>query len=386
MKIVYLAYEAHVDCDFPLIKAWRENGHEVYVFYFESLRKTNFHLYFNLEGKFPKTGIYLATQYKELRTFSEYLDLDKTYFVYNGCSREWLPESQLLYLKLSNIIAKLNPESVITTAPLKLKLALWRFRKKMMFVIHDPFMHSGEWKRKDEFYRKQCFRYGKKIVLLNENQVNEFCRYYDIAREKILVTRFGVLEATTALVKCSRNTTNNSKNVLWYGRVSPYKGIDSLCKAMVEVHKSIPDATLTIAGGGNFYFDITPYTKLDYIKIVHHFLSAEEMASLIDKSSFVCLPYTDATQSGVVMTSFAFKKPVLATNVGGLNTQIDDGYTGVLVQPNNIEALSNAIQKLLSDNNTLLKMRTNIEKKFFSKGSEYSWVNISEKYIEFAKQ
>ena len=36
-------------------------------------------------------------------------------------------------------------------------------------------------------------------------------------------------------------------------------------------------------------------------------------------------PYTDATQSGVVYSSFALNTPVIATNVGGLSEMIDDG-------------------------------------------------------------
>lgn len=386
MKIVYLAYEAHVDCDFPLIKAWRENGHEVWVFYFESFRRTHFHLYFNLEGKFSKSGIYSTQGYKELEPYTDYIDLSKTYIVYNNCRREWFLPSQLLYLKLSNRIAKLHPDTVITTAPPKLKLALWRFRKNMMFVIHDPFMHSGEYNKKDEYYRRMCFRFGKKFVLLNENQVDGFCQLYHVKRERVLVNKIGVLEATTAHLKSEVNSRDQSMNILWFGRVSPYKGIDTLCKVMTEVHKIIPKTSLTIAGGGNFYFDISPYKNLNYIHIIHHFLTTEELACLMNACSFVCLPYTDATQSGVVMTCYAFKKPVLATNVGGLNNQIDNGKTGMLVTPKNGTALANAIITLLSDEKLLREMEQNIENKYYSSSSEYSWSAISKEYIEFAKK
>jgi glycosyltransferase involved in cell wall biosynthesis len=45
----------------------------------------------------------------------------------------------------------------------------------------------------------------------------------------------------------------------------------------------------------------------------------------------------------------AMEKPVIATNAGGLPEIITDGTTGLLIEPRNVEAIVNAIEKILDD-------------------------------------
>ena len=176
---------------------------------------------------------------------------------------------------------------------------------------------------------------------------------------------------------------NKNHNVLFFGRISPYKGLEYLCKAMVKVKEQVPDATLTIAGGGKMYFDISSYEKKEWVKIINRYVGMEELAGLLQNCSLTVCPYTDATQSGVIMTSYSLCKPVIATNVGGLGEMVEDGKTGLLVPPKNIDALANAIISLLNDEDTLNQMAKDIKNDYFV--GEKSWKVIAEKYIQFYK-
>jgi glycosyltransferase involved in cell wall biosynthesis len=62
----------------------------------------------------------------------------------------------------------------------------------------------------------------------------------------------------------------------------------------------------------------------------------------------VC-PYVDATQSGVVMTAYAFDRPVVATRVGGLPEYVHDGQTGLLVAERDPVALAAALVSVLTN-------------------------------------
>jgi glycosyltransferase involved in cell wall biosynthesis len=173
------------------------------------------------------------------------------------------------------------------------------------------------------------------------------------------------------------------QNILFFGRISPYKGIEYLCEAMTIVHEALPKATLTIAGGGKLYFDTTKYDKLPYINITNRYIGMEELASLLTKCTVTVCPYTDATQSGVIMTSYSLCKPVVATNVGGLGEMVDNGRTGLLVPPKNAKALAEAIIEILADDNKCRQMKENIRNDYFI--NEKSWNCIADKYISIYK-
>ncbi len=80
------------------------------------------------------------------------------------------------------------------------------------------------------------------------------------------------------------------------------------------------------------------------------------MASFVRQTSVVVLPYTHATQSGVIPLAYAFAKPVVATNVGCLDEQVIDGKTGILVPSHDPIALANALIKILNNKIEIKKM------------------------------
>lgn len=116
----------------------------------------------------------------------------------------------------------------------------------------------------------------------------------------------------------------------------------------------------------------------------HQSLCREEVLSeLLQNSALTVCPYTDATQSGVIMTSYSLCKPVVATNVGGLGEMVDNQKTGLLVPPKDMDALADAIIALLNDDAKREKMADNIRNDYFV--GDKSWKVIAEKYIEFYK-
>ena len=104
---------------------------------------------------------------------------------------------------------------------------------------------------------------------------------------------------------------------------------------------------------------------------------------MIKNSIFVVCPYKDATQSGVIMSAFAFNKPVIATNVGGFPEQVIHNKYGLIIQPNDIEQLAAALQSLCSKISVLESFSENIQKGYES--GEYSWKHIVSEHIAFYK-
>ncbi len=74
------------------------------------------------------------------------------------------------------------------------------------------------------------------------------------------------------------------------------------------------------------------YYQYNNLKIAYHNKISDEMMSEYQKASWMMLtPYTVATQSSVVLTSYRFGTPALSSNVGGLPEFIDHKKTGYLI-------------------------------------------------------
>jgi glycosyltransferase involved in cell wall biosynthesis len=83
------------------------------------------------------------------------------------------------------------------------------------------------------------------------------------------------------------------------------------------------------------------------VEVIPGYVPNRQLAELFQRSTLVACPYVDATQSGVVLTAYAFRKPVVASDTGGLPEYVHHGETGLLVPPGDPGALAGAVVKLL---------------------------------------
>jgi glycosyltransferase involved in cell wall biosynthesis len=77
-------------------------------------------------------------------------------------------------------------------------------------------------------------------------------------------------------------------------------------------------------------------------------ISLRTAAAYLSRARFLVLPYKEVTQSGVLGMSFAFGKPVISTNVGGLTDVVHNNENGLVVNPN-AQELAAAMLRLWRD-------------------------------------
>jgi glycosyltransferase involved in cell wall biosynthesis len=141
------------------------------------------------------------------------------------------------------------------------------------------------------------------------------------------------------------NKATPDGQLLFFGIIRPYKGVDILLKALAEV----PDVKLTIAG--EFWGDVKLYTDLiqklgleKRVTIQSGYVPADDLPQLISAADAVVLPYKEGTGSWNVSLVHAYGTPVIATTAGSLANQIHDGVDGLLCKPGDVESLAGAIQ------------------------------------------
>ena len=138
--------------------------------------------------------------------------------------------------------------------------------------------------------------------------------------------------------------------ILFFGRIWEYKGLEYLIRAEPTVTSKVPQAKIVIAGRGE---DFDRYRRLmvhpENFIVYNEYVSDEKRADLFRRASVVVLPYTEASQSGVIPIAYHFGKPVVATDVGGLPDMVEHGRTGLLVPPRDANALAEALILLLQN-------------------------------------
>lgn len=342
MRIAYISYPAFADCDYPLVRALREQGNEVLYY----LIITPFHLHSTLiDIAQLRTGydIVPGNIYPELQRYDTYLDSSTIQIINFGENSKW--QVFRLWKKFHRELKKVRADIIQLThffPPHALYYYL-TFRNKLFITIHDPVHHTGEYSRRDAMLRRMGVSAMRGFVFLSHNEelIRAFTEHYHIPEKKV---HYAGLAPYDCLNAVPRDPERHFSDFLFIGRVSPYKGIDTLMEAMSILLVKRPDARLIVAGSGPFWFDMDPYRDNPGIEIIHRFISPTELVSLITDTKYVVCPYTEGTQSGVIMSALALGRPVIATDVGNFSSIIHQGINGFLVLPSNPAMLAEAME------------------------------------------
>ena len=165
---------------------------------------------------------------------------------------------------------------------------------------------------------------------------------------------------------------NTDKVILFFGYIRKYKGLMYLIEAMPEILKS-NDVKLLIAG--EFYDDEKPYKEKikelgleKNIILLSDFMPDEKVRYFFSACDCLVLPYTDATQSGIVQIAYYYDKPVLVTDVGGLSEVVLKEKTGIIINPGDIKAITVAVKRFYEE-----KLEQRFIENIKEEKIKYSW-------------
>ena len=142
--------------------------------------------------------------------------------------------------------------------------------------------------------------------------------------------------------------------VLFFGLLSPSKGIDDLIEAFALVRQTC-DAKLLIAGYPTKHINMDELKeKISELRLTEHvildprYIPLEEVGTLMGLATVAVYPYRSSTQSGALQVAYTFGRPVIATAVGGLPEAVEEGRSGFLVLAQSPRELAEKIITLVS--------------------------------------
>ena len=125
---------------------------------------------------------------------------------------------------------------------------------------------------------------------------------------------------------------SGKKNILFFGLIRQYKGLDILLKAF----DTLPDDYQLIVAGepyGSFdkyqaIIDASP--AKERIHLFPDYIRDSRVKLFFSAADLTVLPYRSATQSGISSISYHFEVPMIVTDVGGLRETIGNRGTGIV--------------------------------------------------------
>jgi glycosyltransferase involved in cell wall biosynthesis len=153
----------------------------------------------------------------------------------------------------------------------------------------------------------------------------------------------------------------NENSVVYFGRLSPGKGLRTLLEAAKRLNLE-SDIIVNILGDGPIKEELEEKVKTENIDNVKFlgYMKGEKLYNELRKNQIVVIPSEWYENNPIsILEAFALKKPVIGSRIGGIPELVKDGKTGYTFEPGNAEDLSEKIKTLLSDDSLRIKMGYN---------------------------
>ncbi len=294
---------------------------------FEKFKINRSHTWFSLKLFFFSPSIY-----KQMIT-------DKPDIIHTIGLRSFQSMIAWLVSKRHNIPLVVSDQGGLTTHPFQKESGIiFKFIVKMQNILI-----------------KKILKDSSSVCAANEYEKNIFLDLHEKSQVKII--RNGVNLKSLVSKKSLKNTYQiNSKFILFVGRFSKSKGINTLIEAVQIIKNELKsrNVCLVIMGVDFGYeeemFELIKKYNLSNEIIVIKNPPRDDVISAYGESEFLILPSRWELSPLVPLESFAFKRPVISTNSHGIPFTVQNNKNGLLVKPEDPKELSDAILQLLDDN------------------------------------
>lgn len=141
------------------------------------------------------------------------------------------------------------------------------------------------------------------------------------------------------------------KNILFFGLIRDYKGLDILLSAFDRL-----DSSYQLIIAGEPYGSFEKYRRMidsspagPRIHVFPDYIRDSEVKLYFSAADVTVLPYRSATQSGISSVSYHFEVPMIVTDVGGLKETIGETGTGIVCPEGTAECIATRIAAYFAD-------------------------------------
>lgn len=275
----------------------------------------------------------------------------------------------LSWLKFAREIVALNPDKVVFTwvhpvhAPVYWAIVRYlrkRISAEVVMICHNVLPHEKF--PACRFLAKHTLQLADRLLVHSsgdERVARSLGLSQPITRGYLPIRDFFVnLGKSESAVAEQQAAHELSYNLLFFGNVRNYKGLDILLEALPLIRERYPRIRLTVAGEifitgsreGEKAEVEAMYVQLaekfgvrDIVTFEFRYIPNEEVTDYFHNADVVLFPYRAATQSGPITISYAHGVPVICSAVGGFLDVVEDGVSGYLVQTPDPQGVAAAV-------------------------------------------
>lgn len=243
------------------------------------------------------------------------------------------------------------------------------------------------------FLYRSIARFAAKVIVHSRFMGSLLKEQYGVPSDKIVAIPIGVpapriaADEPITFDQTWASGLEEKKVILYFGYIIRRKGLEYLIEAFQGIQAKYPDYVLVLAGGELDYQREYARSLREEVRqrglegriLFTSFITGDEIEKLFARCEFVVLPYTYSISSSLPL-SFAMEygKPVIATELGTLAEEVENGLTGLLVPARNSAALADAMERLITDQAFGYALGEGARKR----GRQRSWAAVAERTIQ----
>lgn len=319
-----------------------------------------------------KNKIYIVTNIKD-----KSLNFNKIHLKNINFSRSINPFKDLIdTFKLALLIKSLKPNIIISSTPkgsMITTLANFFFQIPRIHILTGILWSDTNYNFLNKFSKfidLITIKFSKKIFLDSKSQI-DFLLNHHFPKDKLSLIANGSMKGVNlnkfkfnrAGVQIKKKKLNFSKKsliLLYLGRISPEKGIETFISSIIEIAKEGYDIKGLIVGSDEKNI-LKKYIKKnkDFNKYFKHLKYSKEPESFLQLADILLIPSSREGFCQVAIEASACEVPIVGFDVIGLKDSIKKNKTGYLVPFNDKVKFKEKVKLLLNDRNLRRKMGKN---------------------------